>query len=207
MTKNKVIRRSATGGLIFLFLAVVILSFTGSVPGQYEGGIPIPVDPYAPGTRLHVTLTIYDLSVPGLDAGFAAGPFFMRIVKDDQTYAYSGDFSYDPDSENTLSNTLCNCLNQECYLTCDDLTGLCNFNGLTIIPWDGVAAQVEVLHEFLLNRVIPELPELFPPLPSKKKYTVTLRSYSNLVQGGIMQDGDQYFTMLDFVVAVKAVRR
>jgi hypothetical protein len=190
MIKNKVIRRSATGGLVFLFLAVVILSLTGSVPGQYEGGIPIPVDPHAPGIRLHVTLTIHYLFVPDLEQGFAAGPFFMRIVKDDQTYAYSGDYSYNPDSGNALSNALCS----------GDLTGV------NIIPWDDVATQIEVVHEFFLNRVIPELPELFPPLPPKKKYTVTLRSYSNLVQGGIMQDADQYFTMMDVVVAVNAVK-
>jgi hypothetical protein len=194
MIKNKVIRRIATGGLVFLFLGVVVLSFTGSVPGQYEigGGDFLPVDPDAPGTRLHVTLTIQYLFVPDLDQGLAAGPFFMRIVKGDQTYPYSGDFYFlYSNSGVTLSDALCfNLVDLE-----------------SVIPWDDPAGQTLVISDFFLNRVIPEHPELFPPLPSNKKYTVTLRSFGKVAQGGVNQDGDQNFAMLNLVVAVKAVKQ
>jgi hypothetical protein len=204
MAKRKVFMRTTIGALVLLVSAIVILSMAPKAPGQYEiGGAYIDIDPYAPGTELQVTLTIHYVYIPPTipnprhykpckqkkhqkiivippeysDYGFAAGPFFIRIVKGGEKYAYSGNFSADPatNTPDTLSEALC--------------TG--DFCRVIFVSWDDVDTQEYVLDELLKTRIIPEL---FPDNPSA---TYAIKSQSLEVMGG-----DEVFAMFDLVLAV-----
>jgi hypothetical protein len=196
MAKRKVFMRTTVGAMVLLVSAIVFFSMTPKAPGQYEiGGAYINIDPKARGTLLNVTLTIHYVYIPPTvpspcqknkvikilpdfsDHGFAAGPFFMRVVMGGVAYGYSSNFSATTTQLDTLSDALC--------------TG--NFNGVNFIAWDDVDAQEKIIDEFLKTRIIPDI---FPDNPNA---TYAIKSQSLALPVG----GDVRFTMFDIVLAVR----
>lgn len=196
MTKIKVIKSVATGAMILLFLGIVIMSATQKVSGQYEfGGEFIRTVPNAGGTKLFVTLTIHYLPVPMSiypcgarkpvavpqdywEHNYAAGPFFMRILKGSDRYAFSGNVSDTQTELNTLSRALC--------------TG--DFSGAKIVSWDDIAGQEQAITAFFKAEVMPNIGLKNPSAEP------VIASSSQVVMGG---SENEFFRMMDIVIAVQ----